>query len=1052
MFLCLGFGRSRSKAAALAKAKAEVERAGHAQPQPQLVAVAVPVHVGGAATAAAGVAAPPAQPAASSYGDTEAGGRSAAVAVPPAALVGRPHQGSAGSAAGAEVAVSAAAPVAAAAVGMTAAAAAAAADTAAPSPGPPPSFPQIRVATTRPLATALANLRDLGPRARAMTPRTLAGLARDIAGGGGDGDGGDGDGADVDTKDSRSSKDTNGGDSYRSGTTGTAGGGGSLGRARPASKSSAVQQLDEHGVESGSGGTGKGSGKGPRYMLDSGGHLAPAEHGLSASVPHCSGSATGGSIGGGGGGGSIGNGSGTCRGKRYSSGSGVSRITSGSGSTRGGGAERRLQAIAAGGLEDVAEAASEAADAAAGTAGPKARSFAATGSTANTDTPREHTREGSDDLLPPSAAVTRAAAGAASSVASAPTATPASAAGPVAPPARPARVRLAAPPSAVVAASSAAGRSGTSEVDGDEDEWRGADQGVFTAAPHEVAVDVTPVPLLPRGSHPCRPPPPPPPEAAAATAPAAAAGGAGAQEVRLLPVIRGSGTYGKVVEGMYGDQRVAVKVLSGMAAAPAAAAGGGTLSASAAELAAAAVRRQRRAFEQEAQILERCHHPHVVRLLAYNLRAPRPVLVLELTDTSLARLIRPAGGTLGRLLPLRAVISIAADIARALEFIHPAIVHRDLKPANVLVNHPDSDRPIAKLTDFGLAKVRAVDAISAQQLQEQRPHPAPPPRHPHPSLLHNHPHHPNTAHVGDHAEVGTPAYMSPETFDPDTTIISDRTDIYSLGVIIWELLTGCVPWAGFNAMQIAFAVTIMQERLPVAGLLDETAPPGTGGATRCPPALRQLMLSCWEHEPARRPSAAEVLRQLAVIEQCLERQEAQQRAQQALWAASRRSSSISVSVSASASAYGSATYAARAGAAGHAESRGRGAAGSAGEAYLSAPGGLRGGQVRGAAAAAGAAAAETAPPQPRSQAQPHAHHHNQGRALQPHSELRDERTGYGAAGASSGPGVRAQQPQAAALQLPPAALVPGLAAGAELPLPPPPDTPYGADDFEIVML
>ena len=91
-----------------------------------------------------------------------------------------------------------------------------------------------------------------------------------------------------------------------------------------------------------------------------------------------------------------------------------------------------------------------------------------------------------------------------------------------------------------------------------------------------------------------------------------------------------------------------------------------------------------------------------------------------------------------------------------------AIIHRDLKPTNVLVAEVDG-RPVPRIIDFGIAK-----AISGQSLEETQ-----------------------VTRVG--GMVGTPGYMSPEQADPGVLDVDTRTDVYSLGVILYHLLTGSLP-------------------------------------------------------------------------------------------------------------------------------------------------------------------------------------------------------------------------------------------------------------------
>ncbi len=126
--------------------------------------------------------------------------------------------------------------------------------------------------------------------------------------------------------------------------------------------------------------------------------------------------------------------------------------------------------------------------------------------------------------------------------------------------------------------------------------------------------------------------------------------------------------------------------------------------------AAAAGDKAAHALAQEVEVLARCQHPNVVRLLAVCLTPPRVCLVMELMGTSLDKMLyggagggrgasNGAGGASRRpLLPLRSVLHIALDVAHGLAYLHPTIVHRDLKPANILVNNPWGDRPVAKLS------------------------------------------------------------------------------------------------------------------------------------------------------------------------------------------------------------------------------------------------------------------------------------------------------------------------------------------------------------------
>ncbi|EFJ50019.1 hypothetical protein VOLCADRAFT_89421 [Volvox carteri f. nagariensis] len=165
--------------------------------------------------------------------------------------------------------------------------------------------------------------------------------------------------------------------------------------------------------------------------------------------------------------------------------------------------------------------------------------------------------------------------------------------------------------------------------------------------------------------------------------------GEGCGVVCLMPVFRGKGTYGRVVEGLYAGRRVAVKLMAneellGVEGAPP-----GTFI---------------KTFAQEVEVLSRCQHPNIIQLLAACVSPPRLCLVMELMETSLDKLLYHSPGQ--QPMPLPKVLHIGICIANALAYLHPTITHRDLKPANVLIDNPQRDRPIVKLTDFGLARLR----------------------------------------------------------------------------------------------------------------------------------------------------------------------------------------------------------------------------------------------------------------------------------------------------------------------------------------------------------
>ncbi|PNH02754.1 putative serine/threonine-protein kinase [Tetrabaena socialis] len=219
----------------------------------------------------------------------------------------------------------------------------------------------------------------------------------------------------------------------------------------------------------------------------------------------------------------------------------------------------------------------------------------------------------------------------------------------------------------------------------------------------------------------------------------------------------------------------------------------------------------------------RCQHPNIVRIMAACLKPPRPFLVMELMDTALDKLMYAKGPTL---LPLDLVLHIAIEIARGLAYLHPTIVHRDLKPANVLINDPWGERRVVKISDFGLSRLNSSIALT------QSP------------------------------EAGTPAYVAPECFEVDNYSVSYKADMYSFGVLLWEMLAGVRPWEGLGVVPIAFQVTVKGRRLPMPPLDKLGSSPA-----QWPPRLCEMLQECWDQAPDRRPAAAELAKRLVLIQQ-----------------------------------------------------------------------------------------------------------------------------------------------------------------------------------------
>ncbi|RMD47689.1 MAG: serine/threonine protein kinase [Candidatus Thermofonsia bacterium] len=189
-------------------------------------------------------------------------------------------------------------------------------------------------------------------------------------------------------------------------------------------------------------------------------------------------------------------------------------------------------------------------------------------------------------------------------------------------------------------------------------------------------------------------------------------------------------------------------------------------------------------FEQEAASVARLRHAHITKVFDFNQEKGVYYMVMEyIAGETLAEKLRELNKTKSRL-PYPEIIRMMATICDAVDYAHQTrLIHRDIKPANILIDL--LGEPI--LMDFGVAKMIG-----------------------------------GSTHTSTGAAMGTVAYMSPELVQGRG--IDHRTDIYSLGIVLYELLSGAPPFTGDSTYEIMHSH--VNRQIPLADNLDAATPPG----------------------------------------------------------------------------------------------------------------------------------------------------------------------------------------------------------------------------------
>uniref|UniRef100_H3CE22 mitogen-activated protein kinase kinase kinase n=1 Tax=Tetraodon nigroviridis TaxID=99883 RepID=H3CE22_TETNG len=219
--------------------------------------------------------------------------------------------------------------------------------------------------------------------------------------------------------------------------------------------------------------------------------------------------------------------------------------------------------------------------------------------------------------------------------------------------------------------------------------------------------------------------------------------------------------------------------------------------------------------KQEARLFSMLTHPNIIALKGVCLQEPNLCLIMEYASGGpLSRALA------GRRIPPHILVNWAVQIAKGMLYLHSEaivpVIHRDLKSNNILlaeaIENECMEDLTLKITDFGLAR--------------------------------------EWHKTTKMSTAGTYAWMAPEVIKSST--FSKGSDVWSYGVLLWELLTGEAPYKGIDGLAVAYGVAVNKLTLPI---------PST-----CPEPFAQLMAECWDQDPHRRPNFSSILTQLTALE------------------------------------------------------------------------------------------------------------------------------------------------------------------------------------------
>lgn len=216
-------------------------------------------------------------------------------------------------------------------------------------------------------------------------------------------------------------------------------------------------------------------------------------------------------------------------------------------------------------------------------------------------------------------------------------------------------------------------------------------------------------------------------------------------------------------------------------------------------------------FKSEVRLLSRLYHPNIVQFIAACKKPPVYCIIMEYMSQGTLRMYLNKKEPYS--LSVETILRLALDISRGMMYLHSqGVIHRDLKSSNLLLN----DEMRVKVADFGTSCLET-------QCREAK------------------------------GNMGTYRWMAPEMIKEKP--YTRKVDVYSFGIVLWELTTALLPFQGMTPVQAAFAVAEKNERPPMPA--------------SCQPALAQLIKRCWAANPSKRPDFTYIVSALEKYDECV---------------------------------------------------------------------------------------------------------------------------------------------------------------------------------------